>query len=122
LAQQIAQPIRADWQANTRALEEIYHQVRDLIEAQVAFLGTIERQSSQMEVRWLTARWPGQSGVRTSKPMPSDSLWERLGCFWGSRPRRRVFFLFSDWRTFRLRRVGARRLVRVPVGVSSAED
>lgn len=45
LAQQIAQTIRADLHANTRALEEIQRQLQDLIEAQVTFLETIQRQS-----------------------------------------------------------------------------
>ena len=45
LAQKIAEPIRTDLQAHTLALGEIRDQLRDLIEAQVTFLETIQRQS-----------------------------------------------------------------------------
>jgi hypothetical protein len=46
LAREIAEQIRSDLQANTRALETIHSQLEALIEVQVTFLEAIQRQQS----------------------------------------------------------------------------
>lgn len=47
LTQKISEPIRSDLQAQTKALEEIHRQLRDLVEIQVNFLETIHRNSGR---------------------------------------------------------------------------
>ena len=43
LAQEIANQIRTDLQANTRALEAVHKQLQDLVEVQVTFLETLNQ-------------------------------------------------------------------------------
>jgi len=47
LAQQISEPIRAELQANTKALEQIQRQLTDLVEVQISFLERIQHRSER---------------------------------------------------------------------------
>ena len=47
LASEIARPIQEDLRANTRALEQVNSQLRDLIEVQLTFLEALQRQSAK---------------------------------------------------------------------------
>jgi len=46
LAEEIAAKLRADLQPNTKALEEVRDQLRDLVEMQLNFLETVKSRSS----------------------------------------------------------------------------